>query len=261
MRNLSDNRADLEAQLAANNTGVRLLIELVDHYGLDTVLTYMKFIRDNAANSVRKALAQLSDGKFEFTDQMDDGTAVGVTLLIDGERAVIDFGGTGTESKGNLNAPPAVVRAAVLYALRCLVAEVIPLNDGCLEPIEMIIPDPSLISPRPGRAVAGGNVETSQRLVDVLLAAFDLAAASQGTMNNVTFGNDTFGHYETICGGVGAAPGYPGASAVHTHMTNTRITDPEILETRHPVRLLEFGIRRGSGGAGRWVGGDGAIRQ
>ncbi len=261
VRNLSDNRADLEAQLAANNTGVRLLIELVDHYGLDTVLTYMKFIRDNAANSVRKALAQLSDGKFEFTDQMDDGTAVGVTLLIDGERAVIDFGGTGTESKGNLNAPPAVVRAAVLYALRCLVDEVIPLNDGCLEPIEMIIPDPSLISPRPGRAVAGGNVETSQRLVDVLLAAFDLAAASQGTMNNVTFGNDTFGHYETICGGVGAAPGYPGASAVHTHMTNTRITDPEILETRHPVRLLEFGIRRGSGGAGRWVGGDGAIRQ
>jgi 5-oxoprolinase (ATP-hydrolysing) len=261
VRNLSDNRADLEAQLAANNAGVRLLLELVDHYGLDTVLAYMTFIRDNASNSVREALAKLSDGRFEFADQMDDGTAVAVTLVVDGERAKLDFGGTGLESAGNLNAPPAVVRAAVLYVLRCLVDEVIPLNDGCLEPVEMLIPDPSLISPRPGRAVAGGNVETSQRLVDVLLAAFDLAAASQGTMNNVTFGDDSFGHYETICGGVGAAHGYIGASAVHTHMTNTRITDPEILETRHPVRLLEFGVRRGSGGVGKWSGGDGTIRQ
>jgi 5-oxoprolinase (ATP-hydrolysing) len=192
---------------------------------------------------------------------MDDGTAVAVSLTVRGDRAMLDFGGTGPESAGNLNAPPAVVRAAALYALRCLVAEAIPLNDGCLEPVELIIPSPSLVSPRPGRAVAGGNVETSQRLVDVLLAAFDLAAASQGTMNNVTFGDDSFGHYETVCGGVGAALGYAGASGVHTHMTNTRITDPEILETRHPVRLLEFGLRRGSGGKGRWPGGDGALRR
>ena len=261
VRNLLDNRADLEAQIAANNSGARLLGELVAHYGLGTVLAYMDFIRDNAARCVRDALARLSDGRFEFADRMDDGTAVAVSLTVRGDRAVLDFGGTGPESAGNLNAPPAVVRAAALYALRCLVAEAIPLNDGCLEPVELIIPSPSLVSPRPGRAVAGGNVETSQRLVDVLLAAFDLAAASQGTMNNVTFGDDGFGHYETVCGGVGAALGYAGASGVHTHMTNTRITDPEILETRHPVRLLEFGLRRGSGGKGRWPGGDGALRR
>jgi 5-oxoprolinase (ATP-hydrolysing) len=260
-RNLGDNRADLEAQIAANNAGVGLLHELVAHHGLATVQVYMGFIRANAARSVRDALQRIDDGVYAFADAMDDGTAVGVTLTVAGDRATLDFGATGPESAGNLNAPPAVVRAAALYALRCLVDEAIPLNDGCLEPIELIIPAPSLVSPRPGRAVAGGNVETSQRLVDVLLAAFELAAASQGTMNNVTFGDDSFGHYETICGGVGAAEGYHGASAVHTHMTNTRITDPEVLETRHPVRLTAFGVRRGSGGAGRWRGGDGAIRR
>lgn len=260
-RNLQDNRADLEAQIAANNAGVRLLGELVAHYGLEMVQAHMSFIRENAARSVRDALRRLPDGRFEFADAMDDGSAVAVALTIEGNKATLDFSGTGSESEGNLNAPPAVVRAAALYALRCLVDEAIPLNDGCLEPVEMIIPSPSLVSPRPGRAVAGGNVETSQRLVDVLLAAFEMAAASQGTMNNVTFGDASFGHYETIAGGVGAAPGYSGASGVHTHMTNTRITDPEILETRHPVRLLEFGLRRGSGGAGRWSGGDGVVRR
>jgi 5-oxoprolinase (ATP-hydrolysing) len=260
-RNLQDNRADLEAQIAANNAGVRLLGELVAHYGLEPVQAYMGFIRDNAARSVRDALARLEDGRFEFADAMDDGSAVAVVLTIRGHGATLDFSGTGPESEGNLNAPPAVVRAAALYALRCLVDEAIPLNDGCLEPVKMVIPSPSLVSPRPGRAVAGGNVETSERLGDVLLAAFDMAAASQGTMNNVTFGDASFGHYETISGGVGAAPGYSGASGVHTHMTNTRITDPEILETRHPVRLLEFGLRRGSGGSGRWPGGDGVVRR
>jgi len=260
-RNLEDNRADLEAQIAANNTGVRLLAELVAHHGLETVRAYMGFIRDNAARSVRDALRRIPDGRYAFADAMDDGTPVAVTLEIVGERAVLDFRGTGPQTDGNLNAPPAVVRAASLYALRCLVDEAIPLNDGCLEPVEMMIPAPSLISPTPGHAVAGGNVETSQRLVDVLLAAFGLAAASQGTMNNVTFGNDSFGHYETIAGGVVAAEGYHGASGVHTHMTNTRITDPEVLETRHPVRLLEFGLRRGSGGGGRWRGCDGVVRR
>jgi 5-oxoprolinase (ATP-hydrolysing) len=173
----------------------------------------------------------------------------------------IDFAGTGDEHPGNLNAPRAVTVAAVLYAMRCLVGAPIPLNAGCLRPVELRIPEPSLLAPRPGRAVCGGNVETSQRVVDVLLAALGLAAASQGTMNNLTFGDDRLAYYETICGGAGATPNQKGASAVHTHMTNTRITDPEVLEARFPVRLRRFAIRRGSGGAGARPGGDGVIRE
>jgi len=260
-RNLADNRADLQAQMASNHTGVRLLEELVSHYGLETVMAYMGHVRDNAARQVREALRRIAAGSYEFADAMDDGTPIAVKITISGENASIDFTGTGKESEFNLNAPPAVVRAAVLYVFRCLVAERIPLNDGCLAPLQIIIPERCILNPTPGRAVVGGNVETSQRVVDVLLGALGVAAASQGTMNNLTFGDETFGYYETICGGVGAAENYHGASAVHTHMTNTRITDPEILETRHPVRLLQFSIRPHSGGNGRWRGGDGVIRQ
>jgi len=259
-RNLADNRADLQAQMASNHTGVRLLEELVAHYGLETVMAYMGHVRDNAARQVREALRRIPAGNYDFADAMDDGTPIAVKMTISGENAIVDFTGTGKESEFNLNAPPAVVRAAVLYIFRCLVAERIPLNDGCLAPLQIIIPERCILNPNPGRAVVGGNVETSQRVVDVLLGALGVAAASQGTMNNLTFGDDTFGYYETICGGVGAAENYHGASAVHTHMTNTRITDPEILETRHPVRLLQFSIRPNSGGHGRWRGGDGVIR-
>jgi 5-oxoprolinase (ATP-hydrolysing) len=259
-RNLADNRADLQAQMASNHTGVRLLEELVAHYGLETVMAYMGHVRENAARQVREALRRIPAGSYHFADAMDDGTPIAVNITISGENASIDFTGTGKESEFNLNAPPAVVRAAVLYVFRCLVAERIPLNDGCLAPLQIIIPERCILNPTPGRAVVGGNVETSQRVVDVLLGALGVAAASQGTMNNLTFGDDTFGYYETICGGVGAAENYHGASAVHTHMTNTRITDPEILETRHPIRLLQFSIRPNSGGDGRWRGGDGVIR-
>ena len=259
-RNLRDNRADLQAQIAANHTGVRLLEELCGRYSQKTVLAYMHLVRQNAADQVRQALRKIPDGAYRFADQVDDGTAVAVRIEINGDQATIDFTGTGPESEGNLNAPRAVVLSAVLYVFRCLVAERIPLNEGCLEPLRIVIPERCLLNPSPGRAVAGGNVETSQRLVDVLFGALGLAAASQGTMNNVTFGDESFGYYETIAGGVGAAEGYHGASAVHTHMTNTRITDAEVLETRHPVRLLRFAIRRGSGGAGRFHGGDGVIR-
>jgi 5-oxoprolinase (ATP-hydrolysing) len=187
-------------------------------------------------------------------------------VSIDGDRAVIDFTGTGPVSPGNLNANRAITTAAVLYVLRCLLAEDIPLNQGVLAPVELIVP-PGLLNPseQPRAdecpAVVGGNVETSQRVVDVLLGAFGLAAASQGTMNNLLFGDDTFGYYETICGGAGATPHADGADAVHTHMTNTRLTDPEVLERRYPVRVRTFSIRRGSGGAGRHQGGHGVIRR
>jgi 5-oxoprolinase (ATP-hydrolysing) len=183
-----------------------------------------------------------------------------VKLSVRGERMTIDFAGTGAAVPGNLNAPRAVVQAAVIYVLRCLVAERIPLNGGCLAPVEILVPPGSLLDPPAGSAVVGGNVETSQRIVDVLLGALGRVAASQGTMNNVTFGDASFGYYETLGGGAGAGEGFDGASGVHTHMTNTRITDPEVLEARHPVRLLRFALRRGSGGAGRFRGGDGLVR-
>jgi 5-oxoprolinase (ATP-hydrolysing) len=173
----------------------------------------------------------------------------------------IDFAGSGAAHPGNLNAPPAVVHAAVIYVLRALVAERIPLNGGCLAPVSIRVPPGSLLDPPPGSAVVGGNVETSQRIVDVLLGALGRVAASQGTMNNVAFGTADFGYYETIGGGAGAGEGFDGASCVHTHMTNTRITDPEVLEARHPVRVVRFARRHGSGGAGRWRGGDGLVRE
>lgn len=260
-RNLKDNLADLQAQIAANQNGARTLLSMVENYTYPVVQAFMGHVRDNAAHQVRGALQAIADGEPRFGDFMDDGTRIEVTIRIDGEEAVFDFEGTGPESETNLNAPRAVVCSAVLYVLRSLVSQAIPLNEGCLEPVEIRIPEGTLLSPSPGRAVVGGNVETSQRVVDVLLGALGLAAASQGTMNNVTFGDDTFGYYETIAGGVGAGSGYQGASGVHTHMTNTRITDPEVLETRHPVRLVEFSLRQGTGGEGRWSGGEGIRRR
>ncbi|HEX5065314.1 MAG TPA: hydantoinase B/oxoprolinase family protein [Myxococcota bacterium] len=256
-----DNVAELEAMVAANRAGVRLLEALVAEQGADAVAAGMAELQRAAAGKVRREIARLRPGVQRFADRMDDGTPVCAALEIAGERMRIDFAGTGPASRGNLNAPRAVVQAAALYVLRCLVAERIPLNGGCLEPVEIRVPAGSLLDPPPGAAVVGGNVETSQRVVDVLLGALGIAAASQGTMNNVAFGNERFGYYETIGGGAGALPGCDGASGVHTHMTNTRITDAEVLESRYPVRLVEFSLRRGSGGAGRWRGGDGLVRR
>ncbi len=260
-RRPGDNLADLEAQLAACATGARLLGELCDESGAEVVLAYLAHVQDNAAARVAAEIARLPDGTHHFADAMDDGTPIAVAIRVAGSAMEIDFAGTGAEVDGNLNAPRAVTVAAVLYVLRCLVGAPIPLNAGCLRPVSLRVPPGSILDPSPGRAVAGGNVETSQRVVDVLLAALGLAAASQGTMNNLTFGDDAFGYYETIAGGAGGTARAPGASGVHTHMTNTRITDPEVLESRFPVRLLEQSLRRDSGGAGHHAGGDGLVRE
>ena len=260
-RNPRDNLADLQAQIAANATGARLLLEMVERYGLDTVTAYMRYAQDNAAAKVADEIGRLPDGLHRFADALDDGTPIEVSLEVSGRRMRADFAGTGPQVAGNLNAPRAVTLAAVIYALRALVGEDIPLNSGCLRPVEVRVPEGSLLSPQAGAAVCGGNVETSQRIVDVLLAAMGQLAASQGSMNNLTFGNQRFGYYETIGGGAGAGEGFDGASGVHTHMTNTRITDPEVLEARFPVRLVRFELRRGSGGAGRRRGGDGLVRE
>jgi 5-oxoprolinase (ATP-hydrolysing) len=210
---------------------------------------------------VQSLIASLPRGRRRCSDRMDDGTRVAVEVSVEGGRLHIDFSGSSPEHAGNLNSPRAVTLSAVLYVLRALVAAPIPLNGGCLRPVTVTIPTPGLLSPGVGRAVAAGNVETSQRLVDVLLGAFGKLAASQGTMNNLTFGNERLGYYETLAGGAGAGEGFAGASAVHTHMTNTRITDAEVLEARYPVRVIELSVRRGSGGDGRWPGGDGLVRE
>ena len=215
---------------------------------------------------MQAALAGLPAGRHEFVDHLDDGSPIAVTITVADGRATIDFTGTGPVLPGNLNANRAIVTAAVMYCLRSLIHEDIPLNQGVLAPIRLVLPE-CLLNPPPGPtpeqcpAMVGGNVETSRRIVDVILGTLGVAAASQGTMNNLLFGNAASGYYETICGGTGAAPQADGADAVHTHMTNTRATDPEILEQRYPVRLWEFSIRRGSGGPGRRRGGDGAIRR
>jgi len=259
-RSPDDNVAELEAMVAANRCGVTLLEELVRERGRAAVEVTMAQLQRATAEKVAREIGRLPDGVHRFADALDDGTPICVALTIAGGRMRIDFAGTGAAVAGNLNAPRAVVQAAVIYVLRALVAERIPLNGGCLDPVEIAVPASSLLDPPPGAAIVGGNVETSQRIVDVLLGALGKVAASQGTMNNVAFGDATFGYYETIGGGAGAGEGFDGASGVHTHMTNTRITDAEVLEARHPVRLLRFGLRRGSGGAGRWRGGDGVER-
>ncbi len=269
-RRPDDNVADLEAMVAANRAGAALLEALVAESTEAVVRVTMHQLQRAAADKVSRELARFGEGEHRFEDALDDGTPICVRLEIEHDapsdarapsaRMTIDFEGTGPASAGNLNAPSAVVRAAVIYVLRSLVEERIPLNGGCLAPVDVRIPSGSILDPPRGSAVVGGNVETSQRVVDVLLGALGRAAASQGTMNNVTFGDDTFGYYETIGGGAGATARSPGASGVHTHMTNTRITDPEILEARFPVRLLRFGLRSGSGGAGHHAGGEGLVR-
>ena len=255
------NVADIKAQIAANEKGVQELSRAVADYGLATVSAYMRHVMDNAEESVRRVLEKLPDGKFETS--IDDGAPLKVAIRVDraARKAVIDFTGTGPQRPSNFNAPSAVCRAVVLYCFRCLVGEDIPLNDGCLKPLEIVIPEGTFLSPRPGAAVVAGNTEVSQMTCNALLAALGACASAQATMNNLLFGDARYQYYETICGGIGAGPGFNGAGPVQTHMTNTRMTDPEILELRYPVRLEEFAIRRGSGGAGRWHGGDGSRRR
>lgn len=271
-RSVADNLADVSAQVAANHQGARDLARLIERYGLPVVLAYMGHIQRAAEQKLRQALTQLPAGRHEFTDYLDEGDPIHVAITIRhagdpaGATATIDFTGTGPVLPGNLNANRAIVNAAVLYVLRLLIAEDIPLNEGVLKPVEIVLPEcflnpPAADQPERCAAVVGGNVETSQRVVDALLGALGIAAASQGTMNNLLFGDATFGYYETICGGAGATATAAGADAVHTHMTNTRLTDPEVLERRAPVRVREFSIRRHSGGAGRHAGGCGVIRQ
>jgi len=260
-RNPDRNIADFRAQIAANERGSSELKRLVAQYGLDVVRAYMAHVKANAAEAVRRVLDRLPDGS--FVNEMDFGGRIQVAIRIDRAHrtAEVDFTGTSAQTETNFNAPLAVTRAAVLYVFRCLVADDIPLNDGCLEPIRLIVPEGSMLNPRYPAAVVAGNVETSQAVTAALLGAAGAAAASQGTMNNFTFGNAAYQYYETICGGAGAGPGFAGASAVHTHMTNTRLTDPEVLEWRFPVRLDHFAVRLGSGGAGHWPGGDGVVRR
>ncbi|MBU6249860.1 MAG: hydantoinase B/oxoprolinase family protein [Cyanobacteria bacterium REEB417] len=253
--------ADLQAQVAANRRGVLALAEQIERHGLDEVLAYMGHVQSNAAAAVRRLIARLLDGS--CTVALDHGGCIAVAVQVDrpGQRLRIDCSGTSAQHPGNLNAPLAVTRAVVLYVLRALVGEPIPLNAGCFEPIDLVVPPGSLLNPNPPAAVVAGNVEISQALANALLAALGAMAGSQGTMNNLTFGNHRHQYYETIGGGAGAGPGFVGCGAVQTHMTNSRLTDPEVLEARLPVRLEHFAIRHGSGGVGRWSGGDGVVRQ
>jgi 5-oxoprolinase (ATP-hydrolysing) len=234
---------------------------MVDHFGLEVVWAYMGHVQDNAEEQVRRVLDVLKDGSFSY--EMDDGSVIRVAISIDGgERtATIDFTGTSAQRDNNFNAPSAVCKAAVLYVFRTLVDDDIPLNAGCLKPLRIVNPEGSMLNPRYPAAVVAGNVETSQCITDTLYGALGTMAAAQGTMNNFTFGNDRHQYYETICGGAGAGPDFDGTDAVHTHMTNSRLTDPEVLEWRFPVLVRDFSIRRGSGGRGRHRGGDGVVRR
>jgi len=294
-RSVEENLADLRAAAAANHSGAEALRALAHAVGgtggaggsrgagdpgaggrgedgrrgsegRRVIAFYMEALKRRAEERLRAALARLPRGPLEAVERLDDGSPLAVRIELGPAGARIDFAGSAGVHPGNLNAPPAVVRSAVLYVLRLLVAEPLPLNEGLLRPVDIQVPPGMLNPPFPedpwqAPAVVGGNVETSQRLVDTLLKALGLAACSQGTMNNVLFGNDRFGFYETVCGGSGAGPGFAGASGVHTHMTNTRITDPEVLEHRYPVRLERFALRPGSGGRGCHRGGDGVVRE
>ena len=279
-RRPDENLADVAAQVAANQTGLRELLAMVLRYGVDVVHAYMGYIQDAAEQKMRAALRKLPEGTHRFEDTLDDGSPIRLAITIRDDGAILDFTGTAPVLAGNLNANRAIVASAVLYCFRCLIDEDIPLNAGVLAPISIVLPEcflnpPGGDDPRDCAAVAGGNVETSQRVVDVVFGALGIVAASQGTMNNLLIGNDCqlplakgesggcrpFGYYETICGGAGAGPGFDGADAVHTHMTNTRMTDPELLEARYPVRVIEFSIRHGSGGVGAYRGGCGVVRE
>ncbi len=259
-RNPDQNIGDLKAQAAANEKGSQELLKMIDQFGLNVVTAYMKHVQDNAEESVRRYIDALHDCSFEY--DMDNGSTIKVTIRVDkkARTADVDFTGTSPQQPTNFNAPAPITRAAVLYVFRCVVADAIPMNAGCLKPINIIVPDDCMLAPKYPAAVVAGNVEVSQAVTDTLFGALGAMAAAQGTMNNFNFGNDTYQYYETICGGSGAGPTFDGTSAVHTHMTNTRLTDPEILEFRYPVILEDFHIRRGSGGPGKHKGGDGTIR-
>ncbi len=255
------NLGDLRAQVAANARGVEELGKMIDHFGLDVVLAYMGHVQDNAEESVRRVIDALDDGAYEY--ETDSGAVIAVRVTVDRQRrsAMIDFTGTSPQLATNFNAPSSVVTAAVLYVFRTLVATDIPLNDGCMRPLRLVIPAGSMLAPVYPAAVVAGNVETSQAITGALYAALGVQAEGSGTMNNVTFGNERHQYYETVASGSGAGAGFAGASAVQTHMTNARLTDPEVLEWRFPVLVEEFAVRQGSGGGGRWRGGDGAVRR
>ncbi|MDM8567792.1 hydantoinase B/oxoprolinase family protein [Candidatus Halobeggiatoa sp. HSG11] len=258
-RNIEQNLADLRAQIAANNTGVMELHKMVQHFSLEVVQAYMQHVQDNAEQAVQKLLQRLTSGEFSYA--MDNGATIKVKITITESQATLDFTGTSPQQDNNFNAPVSVCKAVVLYVFRTLVAEKIPMNAGCLKPLQIIIPKGCMLNPIYPAAVVAGNVETSQCITDVLYGALNIMAASQGTMNNFTFGNEKHQYYETICGGSGAGNGFDGAAAVQTHMTNSRLTDPEVLEWRYPVLLEKFKIRQNSGGTGKYKGGDGVIRQ
>ena len=260
VRNLRQNVNDLKAQVAACARGAGELHAMVAHFSLATVRAYMGHVQDNAAESVARAIAGLSDASYAYA--MDQGTLIRVAISIDREarRARVDFTGTSAQQPSNFNAPEPVTRAAVLYVFRMLVDDDIPMNAGCLRPVDIVVPEGSMLSPRHPAAVVAGNVETSQAVTNCLFAALGTLGSAQGTMNNLTIGNERHQYYETLCSGAPAGPGFDGAPAVHTHMTNSRLTDPEILEARFPVVLEDFHIRRGSGGPGRWRAGDGTSR-
>jgi 5-oxoprolinase (ATP-hydrolysing) len=261
VRNVEQNLADLRAQVAACQKGAAELAATVREFGLDVVRAYMRHVQDNAEEAVRRVIGNLRDGEFAYP--MDNGATVRVAIRIDKDRreATIDFTGTSAQQANNYNAPGSVTRAAVLYVFRTLVDDEIPMNAGCFKPLHLIVPPRSLLSPEYPAAVVAGNVETSQVVTDCLYGALGVLAGSQGTMNNFTFGDARHQYYETVSGGSGAGPDFDGADAVQTHMTNSRLTDPEVLEWRFPVRLESFRIRRGSGGAGRQRGGDGVERR
>ena len=261
-RNFRHNLADLKAQIAANEKGVQELRKMMAHFGLDVVHAYMKHVQDNAEECVRRVLHKLKDGNFVV--ETDFGAKVCVAIRVDNAKreATIDFTGTSPQQPNNFNAPSAVCMAAVLYVFRLMIDDDIPLNGGCLKPLHVIIPEGCFLAPKYPAAVVAGNVETSQTVTNALIGALGIMAAGQGTMNNFTFGDEgTYQNYETICGGAGAGPDYQGTDAIHTHMTNTLATDPEMLEWRIPVILESFTIRHGSGGRGKYRGGDGVIRR
>ena len=260
VRNVVQNVNDLKAQIAANEMGISALRNMIHQFGLDVVSAYMGHVQDNAAESVRRVLDRLEDCAFDY--EMDQGCHIRVKIGVDktNRKVTVDFTGTSEQRPDNFNAPEPVTRAAVLYVFRVMVEDNIPMNAGCLEPIEIIIPDGCMLKPRYPAAVVAGNVEVSQAVTNCLFGALGALGSSQGTMNNLTFGNETYQYYETICSGSPAGPGFHGTAAVHVHMTNSRLTDPEILETRFPVVLEDFHIREGSGGKGRWSAGDGTSR-
>jgi 5-oxoprolinase (ATP-hydrolysing) len=259
-RNPLQNVNDLKAQIAANEKGVQELRKMVTHFTLPVVEAYMQHVQDNAAESVRRVLDRLHDSEFSY--EMDQGTFIKVKITVDKEKreATVDFTGTSPQQPTNFNAPEPVARAAVLYVFRVMVDDDIPMNAGCLRPINIVIPKKSMLSPEYPAAVVAGNVETSQAVTDTLFGALGALAAAQGTMNNLNFGNRKYQYYETICSGSPAGPGFDGTDAVHTHMTNTRLTDPEVLEFRYPVVLEDFHIRQDSGGKGEWKAGSGIRR-